>query len=252
VGVSGREAEDALRFASALARALNAEVVPVRAVEAPLPFPYGSRTAQELQRRRALADGTDFVRSLAQRLDIETAQPRVVLGDPVTALRDVAVEVGAALVVVAPRERRGLSHGIAPGVSSRLARESPSPVVVVPSRARVESTRLLGGAPIVVGADGSSSSRRALVVAESLGAQLELPVLPVGVDVEDAADVALRYRDVHPRPGQALAEIARRARGALLVVGTAGGGWLSGSVAQRLMAAAPIPVVVVAEPRAQG
>jgi hypothetical protein len=53
-------------------------------------------------------------------------------------------------------------------------------------------------------------------------ALLDSAVVPVGIDVADAADDALRYRDVHPRPGQALAEIARRARSALLVVGTAG------------------------------
>jgi nucleotide-binding universal stress UspA family protein len=59
----------------------------------------------------------------------------------------------------------------------------------------------------------------------------------------------VRYRNVHRGPGAALAEIARRVRGALLVVGTAGGSWSSGSVAQRLIGSAPVPLVVVPEGR---
>jgi nucleotide-binding universal stress UspA family protein len=86
------------------------------------------------------------------------------------------------------------------------------------------------------------------VVADALSEQLDLPILPVAIDVADeAARGALRYRNVYGAPGEALAEIARRARGALLVVGTAGGSWFSGSVAQRLIGAATVPLVVVPE-----
>jgi nucleotide-binding universal stress UspA family protein len=251
VGLDGREAPRALLFARALARALNTEVVPVVAVDDTSAFPYGDRVLQESLRRRALATGRDFIREVARETGVAVGESRTILGEPAAVLRQVADELGAALVVVTPRSRRRIRSVLAPGITSRLARESPSPIVVVPARARVEAMRLLSDAPIVVGAYGSPSSRRAVAVAESLAERLELPVLPVGIDVEAAADVALRYRNVHPRRGQALVEIARRAGSALLVVGTRGGSWLSGSLTQRLIAATPVPLVVVPEATAR-
>jgi nucleotide-binding universal stress UspA family protein len=245
VGLDGREAPRALMFARALARALNTGVVPVVAVDDAAAFPYGERRARELERRQRLADGRDLVRRVASETGVAVDEPRVVFGDPADALREVAGDVDAALLVVAARSRGWVGNALVPGISSRLARQSPSPVVVLPPRARIQPMRLLSDAPIIVGADGTPSSRRAVAVAESLGARLELPVLPVGVDVEDAANAALRYRNVHPRRGQALGEIARRAGSALLVVGTRGGSWLSGSLTQRMIAAAPVPLVVV-------
>jgi nucleotide-binding universal stress UspA family protein len=217
----------------------------VHAVEDPRAFPYGNPTLRELLRRKALAGGEAFIAAVAERIGVAAHERRVVLGEPETALRTVAEELGAGLIVVAPRRRSRFARTLVPGVASSLVRDAPSPVVVVPPDAQVEAMRLVDGAPVVVGADGSEASDRAVVVARSLARQLDSPVLPVGIDVTDAADDALRYRDVHPRPGQALAEIARRARSALLVVGTAGGSERSGSVAQRLMAAGPVPLVVV-------
>jgi nucleotide-binding universal stress UspA family protein len=247
VGVNGDRAEPTLAYGAALARALNVEVVPVHAVDDPLAFPYGNVEVRELLRRKALAAGEAFVADAAERTGVDSHETRIVFGEPETALRTVAEEVGAGLIVVAPRRRSRFARALEPGVASSLVREAPSPVVVVPPDAEVEAMRLIDGAPVVVGADGSDASDRAVAVARSLAIQLDSPVLPVGVDVADAADDALRYRNVHPRPGQALAEIARRARSALLVVGTAGGTERSGSVAQRLIAAAPVPLVVVSD-----
>jgi nucleotide-binding universal stress UspA family protein len=245
VGVNGAQAEPTLAYGAALARALNVEVVPVHAVEDPLAFPYGNAELRELLRRKALAAGEAFVADAGERTGIATGEARIVLGEPETALRTVAQEVGAGLIVVAPRRRSRFARALVPGVASSLVREAPSPVVVVPPDAQVEAMRLVDGAPVVVGADGSEASDRAVAVARSLAMRLDSPVLPVGIDVANAAEDALRYRNVHPRPGQALAEVAHRARSALLVVGTAGGSERSGSVAQRLIAAAPVPLVVV-------
>jgi nucleotide-binding universal stress UspA family protein len=251
VGLDGREAPRALSFARTLARALITDVVPVVAVDDAAPFPYGNRRAQELERRQRLAAGQELIRRASVETGVPVDESRVVLGEPADALREVAEDVQAALLVVAARPRTRVGSVLAPGISSRLARQSPTPVVVVPAHARVQPTRLIADAPIVVGADGSPGSQRAVAVAETLGAQLELPVLPVGVDVENAADTALRYRNVHPRRGQALSEIARRAGSALLVVGTRGGSWFSGSSTQRLIAGAPVPLVVVPEASAR-
>jgi nucleotide-binding universal stress UspA family protein len=173
---------------------------------------------------------------------------RVEFGEPADELRRIAHDVAAPLIVLFPRERRGLARALWPGTSAAVAAQSPCPVVVV-RRALDGAERILDGAgPIVVGSDGGDDSARAVLVADALSDRLDLPVLTVGIDVAGkAAHGAIRYRNVHRRPGQALAEIARRARGALLVVGTRGGSRLSGSVAQRLIGETTVPLVVVPE-----
>lgn len=194
------------------------------------------------------AAALDFGRALARALDVEVVPVRAA-GDPVDALRAAAHESGAGFIVVAPRRRGRLARALLRGTSARLAAASPCPVVAVSPGGRIEPVRLLDGAPIVVGSDGTPSAARALVVADSLSVQLDLPVLPVGIDIADqAAAGTLRYRNVHRYPGDALAEVARRARSAMLVIGSGRGGRSSAPVAQRLLAAAPVPLVVVPGP----
>jgi nucleotide-binding universal stress UspA family protein len=248
VGVDGREPSDALDFAAALARGLETKLVLVHVAGVPIAFPYGNVRLQELMRREAVSQGTEMLEAVAEPVRSVVDELRVEFGEPADELRRVAHDVAASLIVLFPRERRGFARTLWPGTSAAVAAESPCPVVVV-RRTLDGGDRILdGGGPIVVGSDGGDDSARAVLVADSLSDRLDLPVLPVGIDVAGkAAHGAIRYRNVHSRPGQALAEIARRARGALLVVGTRGGSRLSGSVAQRLIGETTVPLVVVPE-----
>jgi nucleotide-binding universal stress UspA family protein len=250
VGIDDREPGTAVEFAAALARRLERALVLLHAAGDPPAFPYGNARLRELVRRRAIADGERLLAEIAEPVRERIGESRVEFGEPAETLRRVAHELGASLIVVSPRRRRQFVRALWRGTSGAVAASSPCPVVIVPRSMRRADTALTAGGPIVVGSDGTAESGRAIVVAEALADRLELPILPVGIDVAaEAARDAIRYRNVHRRPGDALAEIARRVRGTLLVVGTAGGSWLSGSVAQHLIGAAPVPLVVVPEAR---
>ena len=248
IGVDGREPAGALAFPAALAERLQTALVLVHVASEPLPFPYGNARSQELLRREAVIEGNEMLAELAESVWPLVGETRVEFGEAAEALRRVAHELRGSLIVLFPRNRREFTRALWRGTSGTIAASSPVPVVVVPRGLDHAGVGLGAGGPVVVGADRSSESDRAVVVAEALAAQLDLPVLPVAIDIADeAARGAVRYRNIQGRPGEALAEIARRARGALLVVGTAGGSWLSGSVAQRLIGAASVPLVVVPE-----
>jgi nucleotide-binding universal stress UspA family protein len=203
-----------LEFAAALARRLDTALVLVHAAGEPLAFPYGNVRMQELVRREAIADGERLFAEVGERVRAFVGETRVEFGEPPEALRRVAHELEASLIVVSPRQRRQLSRALSSGTSGAMAASSPCPVVVVPRSLQRVDGGLADGGPIVVGSDGSTESGRAVVVAEPLSDRLELPILPVGIDIAgDAARDAIRYRNVHRRPGDALAEIARRVRG---------------------------------------
>jgi nucleotide-binding universal stress UspA family protein len=253
VGIDGREPADALAFPAELAERLGSELVLVHVAGVPLPFPYGDVRLTELMRREAVAQGTAMLDQAAAPVSSLVGETRVEFGEPAEALRRVARELQASLVVLFPRERHAVARALWRGTSGTVAAQSPCPVLVIPRELDRRAAAFGSGGPIVVGSDGSTESDRAVVVADALSDRLDLAVLPVAIDIADeAARGAIRYRNIHRRPGEALAEIARRARGALLVVGTAGGSWLSGSVAQRLIGSAPVPLVVVPEPRSHG
>lgn len=251
VGIEGREPEAGVEFAATLARRLETSLVLVHVADDPPPFPYADPRMHELIRRRAIADGERLLAEIAEPIRERVREIRVEFGGPAESLRRVADELEASLIVVSPRRRRQFVRALWRGTSGAVAASSPCPVVVVPRSMR--DSGLAADGPVVVGSDGSTESARAFVVAEALSDRLELPILSVGIDIAgEAARDAIRYRNVHRRPGEALVEIARRVRGTLLVVGTAGGTWLSGSVAQRLIGAAPLPLVVVSERRHHG
>jgi nucleotide-binding universal stress UspA family protein len=139
-----------------------------------------------------------------------------------------------------------LARALLGGVSGSLAATSPCPVVVVPSDVDDHAIRDAVDGPLLLGADGTDSANRAGAVAARIADRLETSVLPVAINLSH--DVAPRMvgfgserRDVADR----LARLAERLALPLLVVGTRGGSWVSGSVAQRLIATASVPVLVV-------
>jgi nucleotide-binding universal stress UspA family protein len=92
-------------------------------------------------------------------------------GDPARELIDAGREIGADLVVVGSRGRGPLSSAVLGSVSSAVAADAGSPVVVVPPRGR------LTGRCLIAAVDGSDASDEAARVAAALSARLELPFL---------------------------------------------------------------------------
>ena len=156
----------------------------------------------------------------------------VLTGWPESAIRQRAVDCGAALLVSGTAARRGLDHLLQGSVSGALAAEAPCPVVVVPPDAALREA-----GPILVGNDESEHGRRAVRHAEVLAARLERPLVHMQVDDGD--------------PAEELARAAREQRACLAVVGSRGHGplrgQLFGSVSTSLVRAAGRPVVLVSE-----
>ena len=232
VGIDGGEPESVLEFAALLAHRLETALVLVHAAGERLASPYGNVRTRDLARRKAIADGERLLAEVGAPVRALVRESRVEFREPPEALWRAADDTEASLILVSPRRRWRLSRALWRATSGVVAAASPCPVVIVPRSMRRGEYGLAGGGPIVVGSKNGTRSDSTLAVAERLSNQLELPILPMGMQ---------------RRPGQKLAGIASRARATLLVVGTTGGSWLSGSVAQRLIGSAPVPLVVVPE-----
>jgi nucleotide-binding universal stress UspA family protein len=246
VGVDGPDAVAAAALGASLAPKLGRELVLVHVAGDPPVFPYGDRRLRELQRREAVAAGVRVLTEVADAADALQAQRVVEFGQPVECLATLAQRREAELLVVGSRARRVLARALLGGVSGSLAATSPCPVVVVPSDVDDHAIRDAVDGPLLLGADGTDSANRAGAVAGCIADRLETSVLPVAINLSH--DVAPRMvgfgserRDVADR----LARLAERLALPLLVVGTRGGSWVSGSVAQRLIATASVPVLVV-------
>jgi nucleotide-binding universal stress UspA family protein len=246
VGVDGPDAVAAATLAASLAPRLGREVVLVHVAADPPVFPYGDRRLRELQRREAIAGGVRLLTEVADAADALSAQRVVAFGQAAERLATLAQTRQADLLVVGSRARRVLARALLGGVSGSLAATSPCPVVVVPNGLDREALRHAAHGPLLLGADGTESANRAGSVAACIADRLDTSVLPVRIKgPQEAGDGAVtsgsKRRDVAGR----LTGLAEHLGIPLLVVGTRGGNWLSGSVAQRLIATASVPVVVV-------
>jgi nucleotide-binding universal stress UspA family protein len=249
VGVGGPDAVAAATLAASLAPRLGRELVLVHVAADPPVFPYGDLQLRELQRREAIAGGVRLLTDVADAADALSAERVVAFGQPDESLATLARAREAGLLVVGSRARRVLARALFRGVSGSLAATSPCPVLVVPNELDDEALRAAVHGPLMLGADGTQSANRAGSVAACMADRLETSVLPVRIRGpheagEDAVPLRGERRDVAGR----LAGLAERLGMPLLVVGTRGGNWLSGSVAQRLLATASVPVMVVPRP----
>jgi nucleotide-binding universal stress UspA family protein len=255
VGVDGRDSIAAANLASSLASRLGRELVMVHVAADPPVFPYGDRRLRELQRREAIAGGVQLLTEVADAADALHAERMVEFGQPAERLATLAQSRGADLLVVGSRSRHLLARALLGGVSGSLAATGPCPVVVVPNELDDKAVSDAVHGPFLLGTDDTDSADRAASVAACVADRLDTSVLPVRLDTSalpvrikgphEAADRGLPFgsnrRDVAGR----LVALAERLGMPLLVVGTRGGHWLSGSVAQRLIAKASVPVVVV-------
>jgi nucleotide-binding universal stress UspA family protein len=132
-------ARQAARVARALGHSLSAAVILVHAV--PTTFPPGMSVVPRRQAELAEAEQRDAETFLAALALEEGLGPdierRVVFGSQAEAIRGLADEVNAALVVVGTRRRGALRSALAGSVSLDLKGDSSRPVLLVPAGARI-------------------------------------------------------------------------------------------------------------------
>jgi nucleotide-binding universal stress UspA family protein len=140
-------AEAALAAAHDLAETIGAEVVLATTVippQAPVTDGFGhviSYVDQELEAQRAIAAA--YLGGVAQRFAAEHGIPRprtvVTVGDPATAMADVAAAEGAAYVVMSTHGRTGLRRALLGSVAGEVLRHGSTPLLLVrpaPARAK--------------------------------------------------------------------------------------------------------------------
>jgi nucleotide-binding universal stress UspA family protein len=173
-------------------------------------------------------------------------------------------------LVLGTRGRGGFAGLLLGSVSRECTEHAPCPVMLV----RDESAAPHDKAPILVGHDGSPSSRRALEWALELAEPTGAEVIAVHVWQTSASEVrpttqrrlagaaeqsitgwagevspSVRPMEVEGEPRMELVDLAHRLNAGLLVVGRRGSGAVRalriGSVASYLITTSPVPVAVV-------
>ena len=219
--------------------------------------------------------------------ECKECETKLVEGAPAKRLLEVARAERAEFLVVGSRRHGALRSGVGRSVSRRLARKASCPVLVVPRETGPGGAPGNRTPPaIVCGVDGSEHSLRAVRVARDLAQRLDYgvavahaprsarslsylgrsstPSLSQQPDqvrrrsveiVQEAVDllgehaVAVHVEAGHP--ADVLVALAREMDGRLIVVAGRDSGALSaslfGSVANRVVSASEVPVVIVPE-----
>jgi nucleotide-binding universal stress UspA family protein len=188
------------------------------------------------------------------------ATTTVLEGTPAAAIVEFVRAQGADCIVLGTHGRHGLALGVLGSVTDVVVRTSPVPVIVLRAQTVFSAT-----GPIAVAIDDSAASARAaqvaLEMARALGVGLHLMHVATGdgADVPEAARTVERAANadglataVEVRRGAAAVALlagARECGAMLLATGTHGrvglGRLLLGSVAERLIRGADMPVLVV-------
>jgi nucleotide-binding universal stress UspA family protein len=277
----------ALDAALALARIEDSKLA-VCSVAVPLPV-YPASTADgaaeealaEIRdRAQRIVDGAN---AKARAAGI-SAEGCVLSGDPISEIVGFATKRGADAIVMGTHGRSGLKRLLLGSVAEGVLRASSLPIVTVREEARVASD---GGA-VLVPVDGSECATHALDVATAFAASLDEALVVAAVvdlaqagvisggqpqlvasslealqaEARDVVDdavaragerVAISSQTAQGAPAEEIEKIATRLRTSFIVIGTHGRSGLSrlllGSVAEGVVRAGPVPVMVVPSPR---
>lgn len=132
--IDDRTPAETVKAAGELADALDARVVLVHVQPDP-PLLPGTVADRERARHRVLRTGTTVLSTAGEMLPAELdVAYRAEFGPVSETVRKVAEEEDASFLVVGRRSRGALSSSLLGSVSNQLARESPCPLVIVPSR----------------------------------------------------------------------------------------------------------------------
>jgi nucleotide-binding universal stress UspA family protein len=278
----------ALEVALALAHIEDSKVA-VCSVAAPLPvFPASAPDVMGEEALAELRDQAQrVVDGAAAKLRAAgvAAEGSVLVGDPVVEIVDFATKRGAGAIIVGTHGRSGLKRLFLGSVAEGVLRASLLPVIIIREEAHIPSD---GGA-ILVPVDGSEAATHALDIAANFAASLdETLVVAAVVDlaqagvmsggqpqlvaesidalqteaqdiVDDAVNrvadqAATSSRIAQGTPAQEIERLAAELHVSFIVMGSHGrsglGRLLVGSVAEGVVRAAPVPVMVVPSPGA--
>lgn len=165
VGVDGSDQSvSAARWAQREAGLRGEPLTLVTAYTAPAFWGYGAEAGVPFTEEDRLRAGVEaLLREVAGKLEGDGVQPtlRVEVGDAAGVLVDLSAE--ASLLVSGSRGRGGFIGRLLGSVSSALPGHAHCPVAIIP--AGVDASRADGGAPVVVGVDGSEQGRAAALEA---------------------------------------------------------------------------------------
>lgn len=258
-------AEGALPWADRYSHGSLTRVVLVRVVDTLfLPHHEAARLHEEAEK---------YLATVQRYLDPRTSVKTVVLDglEPAREIIDTVINEGCGLTIMARRGGSAIARLLMGGITELVMRLSPVPVLVTESRTVLDLPGCVR--KILVPVDGSALAEAVVPSAEQLarfhGARLEfLHVVPeargrireacesVRRNLKERMDEychTLGTRNLEATfeavPGDAAAEILKAAKGADMIAMTTHGysgvkRWVLGSVAEKVMHEAPVPVFV--------
>lgn len=135
----GREA---LMTAVELSKRLGLRLVLAHVAEGPGPINNGDDGdgGESVSMRGSREGAARLVATLAAEFGVaDSAERRSAVGDPAAILGQIAADEAADVIVVGARARGRLLRGLESRFASQLEAETPVPVLIAPSRARVKN-----------------------------------------------------------------------------------------------------------------
>lgn len=254
-------AEAALKTACALLDRVGGELILSRVVEVSPRMEADTERVTQALREQA----ERYLEQVAFRVAADGFQARRVVrsGSIAETLLEVAREAGVTLVTMTTHGRTGVSRWVLGSVAERLMRSSPVPVLLV--RESVDAS--LHDGRILLPIDGEEESLQAVPAAAALARRLGTEVLilnvqespqaygPLVPQMKEAYEF-LRQEGVKAQPvmakgppAEAILGSCLENRAALIVMATHGRSgparWVRGSVAEKVLRTAGVPVLVV-------
>lgn len=124
----------AVRVAAELAYRLDARLILAHAVVDVVRPRARSEAERLLIRANEIAAAMTMLRTAASDADVDAAEFRCAICEPVEWLKTVAHDESAQMIVVAPRDLHPVRKLVSGSVSSALARSADCPVLAVPQR----------------------------------------------------------------------------------------------------------------------
>ena len=234
--------------------------------EAPAYFTAGRVEELERQYREAFVEAERSLRSFVNSTlgeNDENVETRVVEAMPADGIRELAVTIGADLIVMGTHGRSGLNRWMLGSVTERILRESPIPLLTVRAAPRGAVRRIMS--PI----DGTEASRNAFLLAARMGACFNAEVTALYVHESGSAQSApdlckwipdevrqrcnIRELVRHGDPAVEIVALASEESFDLLVIGSPHRpffeGLVLGATTLRAVRHAPCPVLTVSGPR---
>jgi nucleotide-binding universal stress UspA family protein len=130
---AGEEGHAAVELGVELSHRLGLRLVLAHVAEGPAPPDRDSEGNESVTMKADRHGGETYLARLARRYGVEdTADCRVVVGEPALQVGQIAAEEAADVIVVGSRARRWPGRGLESRLAEGLERETPVPIVIAP------------------------------------------------------------------------------------------------------------------------